>query len=208
MYLFSRRAQIAAGQDRRAHEWAVEVGGVAAAACGLPIATWTSVLSPAVGEIVWSMMAPSMEALHKATLAAAASDKYTSMVEAATELWAGPPTDLVGEILYGGPNPAGPPQLALTVRADATPGRLGTALALGAEIAVLVEQITGAATLFGRNVTGSFSGASWISGYASAAAVDEANGKLQADERYLAALDRLGENFLPGAETQLLQRIG
>ena len=208
MYLFSRRAQIASGQDRHAIAWAVEVGGVASKACGLPIATWASVLSPGVGEIVWSMMAPSMEALHAATLATAASEEFTSRVEAATDLWTGPPTDLVGEILYGGPSPVGPPSLALTIRADALPGRLGTALALGAEIAVLVEQITGSSTMFGRNVTGSFGGVSWISGYASAAAIDEANGKLRADERYLAALDRVGEQYLPGAQTQLLQRIG
>lgn len=71
-----------------------------------------------------------------------------------------------------------------------------------------VEQITGSPTLFGRNATGSFGGASWISGYASAATIDEANGKLRADERYLAALDRLGEQYLPGAKTQILQRIG
>ncbi len=208
MYLFSRRAQIAPGQDRKAGEWAVEIAGVASRAGGLPIATWASILSPAVGEIVWSMMAPSMEVLHAATLATLADDKFTTMVEAATDLWMGAPTDVVGEILYGGPNPNGPPTLAMTVRADAVPGRLGAALTFGAEIAVLNEQITGASTLFGRNVTGSFGGASWISGYASAAQLDEANGKLHADERYLAALDRVGEQFLPGAESQILQRLG
>ena len=207
MYLFSRRAQIAPGQARKAGEWAVEIAGVASRAGGLPIATWASVLSPAVGEIVWSMMAPSIEVLHGATLATLASDEFNSMVDAATELWVGPPTDVVGEILYGSPNPAGPPALALTVRADATPGHLGAALTLGAEIAVLFEQITGAPTLFGRNVTGAFGGASWISGFTSAAAIDEANGKLQADERYLTALDRVGEQFLPGAVSQILQRL-
>lgn len=207
MYLFSRRAQVAPGHDRQSAAWAVEIASVASRAGGLPIATWASVLSPAVGEIVWSMMAPSMEVLHAATSATIVSEDFTTMVEAATEMWVGAPTDVVGEILYGGPKPDGPPALAMTVRADAVPGRLGAALTLGVEIAVLYEQITGAASLFGRNITGAFGGATWISGFASAAQLDEANGKLRADERYLTALDRVGEQFLPGAEAQILQRL-
>ena len=57
MYLFSRRAQAANGKFGEAVPWALEAGAAAAAAGGLPVATWLTVFSPEVGGFTWSIVA-------------------------------------------------------------------------------------------------------------------------------------------------------
>ncbi len=208
MYLFSRRAQAANGKFGEAVPWALEAAAAAAGAGGLPISTWLSILSPDVGGIGWSILAESIAQLHEATLKYQASAEFHAAVAKGAGLMTAPPVDVLAQILHGGPTADGPPALATVVRGTATPGHLASALAAGVELAQAVTSITGQSSIFLRNVTGDFGGVAWITGAASASAVDEANAKLAADASWLTLVDKAGAHFRGDTQSQMLQRLG
>lgn len=208
MFLFTRRVQIAPGNNRVAMAYATEMGAMASGITGHDISVWMTVASPEVGGIVYSTWFEHLDDLHAAFGALAASDDYNAKITENAHLWAGSPTDLLTQMIHGAAAEGGPPAFATSVRATAANGSIGAAMAAGVEIAEAANRITGLNTIFGRTLTGAYGGVGWITGAESMAAIEESQMAMAASEEWLALVDRVGPSFAPDATSEIVMRLG
>lgn len=207
MYLFSRRTQIADGQITEGVAHALELTRIVTSATGLPVATWSTVMSSPVGGLGWSTVFDDLDQANERMSALLGDSGYLAAVTKAAGLYLGASTDVLNHIVHGGPATDGPPAYANVVSSELAQGAFTAGMAAGVELASKAEAVTGRPTIFLKSVTGDYAGVGWISGASSLREVQEANAALMADAGWASLLDRVGGSFRPGAESQLLRRL-
>ncbi len=207
MYLFSRRSQIAGGQIVDGVSHALELTRIVTSVTGMPVATWSTVMSSPVGGLGWSTVFDDLDQTNERMGALMADSAYLAAATKAADLYLGPPTDVLSHVVHGGPAPDGPPAYASVVVGELAPGAFTAGMAAGVEVAMAAESVTGRPTIFLKSLTGDYAGVGWISGAASLREVQDANTAMMADAGWAALLDRVGGSFQPGAQSQLLRRL-
>ena len=81
----------------------------------------------------------------------------------------------------------------------AFPGLAGEAVAWAKEIATIIKRITGKEQLVGTAFAGLLSDVAWIAHYDSVAQYDEMRTKVLADDKYIDALKKSRNLFVPGS---------
>ena len=206
MYLFGRSRSIAPGHAREAMGSAVEAGARASQATGLSVYTWTTMFSAGVGTVLWSARVSSLAELEAAADKYAADDANAAWVEANNHLYEGPTNDTLTEIVHGVPTGEPGPWVSI-VQAQWGPGKAADGMALGVEVSDTFARLTGHTPIFGRSVTGVFTGVGWITSFPDMAGLDAAFAASNADAGWQDLMGRASTCYLPGATTMLLRRL-
>ena len=200
MYLFTRSGRFAPGSTRDAVSYVSEVTEKVRQETGLAVDAWSSTFSPDLGTVVWAVFAEDLAALEQANDKLATSNSYLDLVDRGSQLFAGPASDSLAQVVAGEVDPAAPtPQYVSVAQAAAANGQLRAALAGGVEIAEASTRITGVPSLFLVDVTGPYGGCAWMSGFADIGALQQADAALTADAGWLELIDRVGPAYQPGA---------
>jgi hypothetical protein len=207
MYIFARSRRLNPGSMRAGIAAAVEGGSKASELIGQPVFVWTSVLSPTVGTVVWSMRVDDLDALIGFGDTIGADDGFDEWVRSTEPLFEGPLTDGAAEVLAG--EPTGPPADYLSVVAGTCAnGSMAEGMSFGVEIAEAATRITGHRTMFAAAVAGAYGSVTWVTGVPNLAALSAANRTLSSDPEWLKLVDRAGHAFAQGVEGTILRRIG
>lgn len=89
----------------------------------------------------------------------------------------------------------------------ATPGRLGSAITAGIEIADVATRVSGQDTLFVVASTGPYGQMAWLTGAPDIATVEAGEAALMADPDWIELLDRVGTDYQPNAAQAIYRRI-
>lgn len=207
MYIFARTRRLNPGSVRAGIAAAVEGGSKASELIGQPVFVWTSVLSPTVGTVVWSMRVDDLDTLIGYGDTIAADDGFDEWVRSTESMFEGPLTDSAAEVLAG--EPTGPPADYLSVvSGTCANGSFAEGMAFGVEIAEAATRITGHRTMFSAAVAGPYGSVNWVTGVPNLATMSEANRTLSSDPEWLKLVDRAGHAFAQGVEGTILRRIG
>ncbi len=206
MYIFARSRRINPGSFRAGLAAAVEGGAKASELVGQPVFVWTSVLSPTVGTVVWSMRADDLDSLIGYGDTIAADDGFDLWARRSDPLFSGPFSDSAAEVLSGAPT--GPPAAYLTVvTGTCANGSLAEGMAVGMEIAESATRITGHQTMFTAAVAGDYGSVTWVTGVPDLATMAEANRTLSSDSDWVQLIDRAGQAFAQGVNGSILRRL-
>ena len=209
MYLFSRGVRIGGGQTRAAMEWALAQTEKVNKISGLQVSLYMQVYSPEVGAIAWSTFVPDLATLEAAGDKLNVDDDFVSATDKGAALIVGGANDTLGQVIYGTPDPSRPIEYVTTVRAACATGNLARGLEVGVALTQRVEKITGVPSLFLADVTGTYGGVGWASGYENIRALEAAQQKLAADESWAKYVDKEVKDTYadePSMTTQLIFR--
>ncbi len=188
MYLFSRRTRLSDGNGTAGVEWAGKIAAKVKELTGTEIQLWATVYSPGYGTISWTGWFEDLPALEAVGDKLQADPAMEKLVNAGAKYTQGGLDDGLVQPIYGTPTDA-PIQYVGGAVAVCAAGSFERAMAAGVEIAQKAEAVTGLPTLFGRSVTGPYGGVGWLTGYESAAAMEQADAALAADSSWLKLLD-------------------
>ena len=190
--------------------WSVSIGHMATKITGTEVTTWTSVLSPGTGTVVWGMFSPDLATMESGMDKLMTDATYAAELTKA-EQWfiPGSVDDVIAQVVHGTPDPAQQPQYIVSVQAVCRPGGLGHGMSMGVEIAQRAEKSTGVPTMFLAASTGVFGGVSWISAYPDIAALEKAETEFYTDPATIPFLDSgLADAYLPGGTQTIYRRLG
>jgi len=208
MYLFSRRRRIDLGHMTKAVEWSVEATGKVREITGREVDTWTAVMSPEVGTVVWTMWVETLAELEAAGDALAADAAFVKSEEKADDWFDGPMEDRVASMVHGTLDPAAPrAEYVAVVEGIAANGRLSNAIASGIAVAEFATRVGGQETGFLVNFTGAYGGVAWITGSPDIATVDASEAALMADPAWLDLVNSVGADYAPGVTSTLYRRL-
>jgi hypothetical protein len=209
MYLFSRVATLR-GSERNSLAWAAEVSGYVNDHSDHAVSLWRADFGRPVGTVIWSAWVESHDDLAKGFANLATDDGYHSLIEKGQEFVTDAPSDFLRQAIHGEPGPTAPPIGAVTTVTTAVVGngRYAEAMAWGVEMAQLVEQVSGAPTLFLVDSYGTFGQVTWLTGAADMAAADAAGEAINANADYMKRLSDVGDLFVPASgDRALVSRI-
>jgi hypothetical protein len=189
MYLFSRQTRLAGGNGSRGLEWAVEQTARVNALVDIDVQLWAKVYSPGFGTIGWTAWVPDLPTLEAAGDAMQADAGIQAGSDEGAGLTEGGLDDQLLQLIDGTPDPEADPQYVSVVKAVCAVGGIVKGMTAGVEIAQRSTKITGQNGLFGRAVTGPYSGVVWMTGFADAAAMEAATTALSSDPEWPAFLD-------------------
>lgn len=209
MYLFSRRTRIAGGKAREGIEWATGLTGKVREVSGLEVSLWMSVMSPAVGTIVWNSVVETLSDLEAAQAKLNADDIFIATALQGSALTDGSLDDTVIQLVYGDVDPNARPSYAAVVQGQMANGSFRKGLEVGVEIASRATEIAGLKTSFGITTTGTYAGVGWITGAESLNELEAGEQKINSDPGFLELLDEKASScYLAGVTTQTLwQRV-
>ena len=208
MYLFTRAGRLGLGQIREAMAFIGTMTEKVQQETGLDVHAWASTMSPDFGTTVWATFVEDLEHLEAANDKLAASDGYVELAEKGSQLFAGPLSDGLAQVVSGELDPSAPqPSYVTVARATAANGQLGAALTNGVEIAETATRITGVRTMFLVDATGAYGGCRWTSGFADIGELERAESALMADESWLALIDRVGTSYAQDAHQAIYRRL-
>jgi hypothetical protein len=209
MYMFSRLATLR-GSERRSIAWAVEMTNHVNALSDHTMTLWRTAFGHPVGTVAWATWAESMDALDKGFVAIGEDDHYHELVDAGLEFIHDPPQDLLRRAIHGAPGdtPPAPGAVTSVTTAVVGNGKYAEATAWGVEMAELVEEISGHATMFLVDSYGTFGQVTWLTGAPDLAAADASGEAVQSNPDYIKRLSDVGDLFVPGSGHQrLVSRI-
>jgi hypothetical protein len=207
MYIVARSRRINQARGRAALGAAVEAGGRGSELIGLPVFTWTSVFSADGPAVSWTARVEHLADAIAADDAMGADDGFAQWAEGIDELFEGPTSDQISQVVHNAPD--GPPKNYVQVtRAQCANGSLTEGMAVAVEIADAATQITGVSLMVVVPVSGAYGAVGWISSVDDLAEVEAASAALAADVDWLKLVDRAGHAFAPGASSSMLRRIG
>jgi hypothetical protein len=189
MYLFSRRARLAPGNTRASMTWVLDITEKAKQITGLEISPFTTVFSPEVGTVVWSMVAPDLAALEAANDKLVADDGYVVLIDEGARLVQSNVDDGLLQIVHGEVNPDRRVEYATSVQAVCATGNVARGMELGVEIAQRAEQATGIPTMFASSMTGPYGAIAWVTGFTDVHEMDRAQQALAADADFMRFID-------------------
>lgn len=211
VYLFTRSVTMV-GTAERTLDYALRVTGIVDDTVDLEVALWTNVFGRPQGTYSWNTMVDGRAALGPATEALAGNPAYLEQLERGQEFaGATPPEDVLRQLVHPGEltgegAPVG--SLAEAITAVPAAGHIADVMGWGVEVADLATSITGVPVSFWSDSYGTFGQVTWLIVYTDAAAVDEANDKLNASAEYLGSVDRAGGLFVPSSgERALFARL-
>lgn len=206
MYIFARSRSLNPGTFRAGLAAAVEGGSKASALIGQPVFVWASVLSPTVGTVVWSMRVDDLDALIGLGDTIAADDGFDEWARSSDELFSGPFTDGVSEVVSGAPT--GPPEAYLSVvTGTCANGSIAEGMAIGVEIAEMATRISGHETMFAAAMAGAYGSVTWVTGVPDLNTLANSNQKLSSDPEWLKLVDRAGHAYAQGVTGSILRRL-
>lgn len=209
MYLFSRQARFAPGQQTAAFDWGIHIGELVQGVTGLHVELWTTVLSPEVGRVAWTAWVEDLATVENAFDKLLADPSYIQELDKGAQFIAGGADDSMFNIISGEADLSRHLRYASTVTAVLASGSAAKGMEVGVKIAQLATEITGEPTLFGAMTTGPYGSIGWLTGYEDIAHVESSEQKLMADERWLKLLDKeVGQCYVedPALTQQLLYR--
>lgn len=178
---------------------------------GLGFGVWTALAGYPSNTYAWSASVESQAHYAEGAAALGTDAAYNDAVKDILAYATGPAEQNVRELIHPqgeNPDPLPVGAVAWVVSAQAAPGKLGSAGAFAVEIADFSAGITGALTGVFRDLYGPWGTYTWITGYESVAAMEDAAAKANADPGWLERIDGGGSNFIPGAATSgVVQRI-
>lgn len=208
MYLFTRAGQFGPGSIREAVAFVGTVTEKVRQETGLDVHAWASTMSPDVGRTVWATFVEDLAHLEEANDKLAVSDSFAELAEKGGELFVGPLSDGLAQVVHGERDPAAPlPNYVASARATAANGQLSAALANGVEIAETATRITGVPTMFLVDATGEYGGCRWSTGYADIGELERSEATLMADQSWLTLMDRVGLSYAQGAVQAIYRRV-
>ena len=208
MYLFTRSGRFRPGAVRESMAFVQAVTEKVRQESDLDVHAWLATMSPEAGTCTWAAWASSLTELEVANDKLAVSDAFNDIVEKGSSLFAGPVTDGLASLISGEIDPAAPvPAYVGVTRAVAANGHVSGAVTAGVEIAEAASRITGVGTAFLVDATGPFGGCSWVTGHADIAALQASEEALQADDSWMALIDRIGDRYAPGATQAIYRRV-
>jgi hypothetical protein len=207
MYLFTRTGRFSPGGVRDAMAFVGEVTEKVRQETGLDVSAWTTTMSPELGGVVWSTFVEDFAHLEEANDKLATSDSFNDLTDRGAEMFAGPLSDQVGQVVVGEVDPSQQPSHATAAQAVAANGKLRGAIDGGVEIAEAASRITGLQTMFVAGITGPYGGCAWITGANDIGEVERAEAALMADDGWIDLIDRVGPSYQAGASQSIYRRI-
>jgi hypothetical protein len=200
MYLFTRTAQLT-GPLRDAGGWAVEVTAFVNAHGGNHVGLWSSTFGQSVGQVTWAMWAESMTDVSTLFATLNADEGYHAVIARGREFLAAPAKDELSRAIYGGPNDTPPPIGAVSTITTAVidNGKYVEAVGWGADMAALVETLSGHPSQFLLGSSGTFGGVTWLSTETDMAAAQVSGEAVTNDPEYLSRLADIPSLFVPGS---------
>ena len=207
-YLFSRSARLAPGNVPAAMAWAVKMTEKVNAISEAPVSLWSTVMSPELGRLTWTMVVDDLAVLLATDEKLMADSGYHDLSAEGAEFNSGSGVD-DGLVRYVHADRDGvdTARYATLVRAVLAPGGSVKGIELGVEIAQRAKAITGRPTSFGVSQTGTYGEVGWIALYESIDQVQAASEALAADTAFAKMLDeKAAKAYLPGHATQSISR--
>ena len=198
MYLFTRSGRFGPRANRDAISFVGEVTEKVRQETGLDVHAWSATMSPELGTVVWATFVEDLEHLEQANDKLATSDSFLDLVERGGELFVGPLSDGLAQIVVGDIDPSAPtPNYVTSARAVAANGKLRAALDGGVEIAEAATRITGVSS------TGPYGGCAWNSGFADVGQLERAEAALMADSSWIELIDRVSPAYQSDASQSI-----
>lgn len=211
MYLFTRSVTMV-GAPARTLDYVVRTTEIVNGAVDLEIALWANVFGRPLGTYSWNTMVDGRAALGPLATTLASNAGYLEQLARGQEFaGATPAEDVLRQLLHpteltGEGAPAG--SFAEAITAVPAAGHVVDVMGWGVEVANLATRITGVPVTFWSDAYGRFGQVTWLIVYPDAAAVDAANGELNASSEYISSVDQAGGLFEPGSgERALFSRI-
>ena len=189
--------------------WVTDITEKAHQITGSEVSAFTSMFSPDVGTIVWSVVAPDLAALETINDKLLTDDGYTVLVDEGARLFQGTIDDGLLQIIHGEMNPDRRVEYATTVQTVCANGNIARGMELGVEIAQRAEQATGTPTLFAASMTGPYGAVVWMTGFTDVREMDRAQQALAADAGFMRFIDEKVPGVYAedaGSTTQLTYR--
>jgi hypothetical protein len=206
MYLFTRRRSIGPSNATEAVPWVIETAAKATQICGIPVSAWTSMWGEDAGTVVWSAFVDDLTGLEQAGDKLAVDSAFNERIREAEHLFNGPVVDTLAQIIHGTP-PTEPNPYVSAVVAQLANGHIRDGVAGAIAIAEAAERVTGHPTSVSMSVTGAYGGIAWLSGYADLAALEAAEGAINADAEFVALIDRTSPCYQPAAQQAIYRRL-
>src|SRR5262245_35456987 len=108
MYLFTRSGRFAPGSTRDAVAYVGEVTEKVRQETGLRVDAWSSTFSPDLGTVVWAVFVEDLAVLEQANDKLTTSDSYLDLIDRGAQLFAGPASDSLAQVVVGEVDPAAP----------------------------------------------------------------------------------------------------
>jgi hypothetical protein len=208
MYLFTRTGRFRPGGVRDAMAFVAEVTEKVRQETGLDVNAWTATMSPELGGVVWSTFVDDLAHLEEANDKLATSDSFNDLTDKGAQMFVGPLSDMVGQVVVGDVDPSAQrPNYVTVAQAVAANGKLRAAIDGGVEIAEAAGRITGLETMFIVGSTGPYGGCAWTTGASDIGEVERGEAALMADDGWLDLIDRVGTAYQDGASQSIYRRI-
>jgi hypothetical protein len=156
--------------------------------------------------MVWSCRVDQLDDLVTAQDALFASDEFDTFIRERDEVFVGPLTDTVSQVIHGAPTEA-PGAFIQTVGAVCANGSLSEGMHTAIELAEAGKRITGRSTMVVTPVAGAYGSMGWITSFDDLASMAAANAQLTADAEWLKLVDRAGHVYTPGTQATILRRV-
>jgi hypothetical protein len=164
--------------------WATGITGHVSDLIGSEVACWSVMFGAPAGTLGWSLPVDGVGGVAANNEKMIGDAKYHEMVaEGRQYSQPGSVEDALMNLAHGELTDQRPPIGAVaTITTVTMQGRWPEAMAWGAEMAQLHEEIIGTPILFGRNAVGSTETVGWIAVHANAAAEQASGAKIMANE--------------------------
>jgi hypothetical protein len=206
MYLFTRQAQLALGQQRAGLEWAIAITEKVNQITALDVGLWSPVLSPGLGTMSWGAAVESLGDLEDADAKLMADPMYLDALERGAAFLTGTADDQVAQFLVNPDSDANATHVAV-VQSRLANGAFARGVETGIAIAEKATAIGGQPTAFLLATTGDYAGCAWITSAPSIRALEAAEQKVNADPGFISFLDQeAGTCFVEGITTQSIWR--
>jgi hypothetical protein len=209
MYLFTRQIRFGPGSTRDQLEWALGQTEKVNQITGLGVNLFMQVYSPEVGRVGWSTFVPDLATLEAAGDKLQADDSFVAAVDKGSAMTVGGADDTLAQVIYGEPDPNRQIEYVTVVRAVCATGNVARGMEAGVELAQRAEKIMSTPALFLADVTGSYGGVAWVSGYENVQAMESAQLALAGDQDWAKFVDKSTKGVYadePSLTTQLIYR--
>jgi hypothetical protein len=209
MYLFSRQIRFGPGSTREQMEWALAQTERVNQITGLQVGLFMQVYSSEVGRVGWSTFVPDLATLEAAGDKLQADDSFVAATDKGAAMTVGGADDTLAQVIYGEPDPNRQIEYVTVVRTVCATGSVGRGMEAGVELAQRAEKIMSTPVIFVADVTGSYGGVGWVSGYENVQAMEAAQQALAGDQEWAKLVDTSTKGVYadePSATTQLIYR--